>query len=283
MTVFKKALRRFLKPEPGLTRPPTPSPLHPYSHLNIEELRELFQKDPFAVLRKKWGEVPGAADRHSTALLFGLSDQELVQHWIQIKMDAVSGKNFPVRGWYHALYTDILRGKRVMDVGSGLGIDGITFAEAGAEMTFVDIVESNLKVLKRLCQLRGIRNATFCYLQNLSSLGELPTDYDVIWCQGSMINAPFSVMKDECAALLTHLPVGGRWIELAYPKIRWEREGSLPFNVWGEYTDGQGTPWMEWYDLQRIQARLAPAAFETILYVNFHNNDFNWFDLIRRT
>ena len=99
-------------------------------------------------------------------------------------------------------------------------------------------------------------------------------------CQGSLINAPFEVIRQECQELLRHLPVGGRWIELAYPKARWVREGSLPFEQWGDKTDG-GAPWMEWYDQAKLQAALAPARFETVLYLDFHNNDFNWFDLLR--
>ena len=78
------------------------------------------------------------------------------------------------------------------------------------------------------------------------------------------------------------MPVDGRWIELAYPKSRWEREGQLPFNEWGNRTDGLGTPWVEWYDLAKVQALWEPARFEVVLYLEFHNGDFNWFDLIRR-
>lgn len=82
--------------------------------------------------------------------------------------------------------------------------------------------------------------------------------------------------------MLRHLPVGGRWIELAYPRERWEREGRMPFSEWGKITDGEGTPWMEWYDLDRLRARLRPAEFDVVLHFNFHHDDFNWFDLIRR-
>jgi len=67
---------------------------------------------------------------------------------------------------------------------------------------------------------------------------------------------------------------------LAYPKIRWDREGMLPFETWGDKTDG-GAPWMEWYDLEKILKRLDPAKFEVVLNFNFHNEDFNWFDLVR--
>jgi len=260
-----------------------PSPVHPYAHLSENELRALFLQDPFSVLRKKWSEVPGASDRYSTQSLLAMSDDDLLRNWESNRHAAVTGANFSVRGWYHLLYRDVLKGKRVMDVGSGLGMDGITFAENGAQITFVDIVDSNLEVLRRLCRIKGLSNVGYYLLTDYSSIDSLPSDFDVIWCQGSMINAPFEAMRVEAAALLKHLPVGGRWIELAYPKVRWEREGRLPFSVWGEHTDGPGTPWMEWYDTEKLLARLQPATFEQVLAIDFHSHDFNWFDLIRRS
>jgi SAM-dependent methyltransferase len=235
---------------------------------------------PFDLLRKKWHEVPAGDYRITTSELLPLSDKELLEKWSQIRISASTGSSFNARGWYHLLYCDVFRGKKIMDVGSGLGIDGITFAEHGADVTFVDIVQSNLAVLKRLCHLLDIKNVDFCYLDSIDSLKDLPTNYDVIWCQGSLINAPFKIIQEEARELLTHLPIGGRWIELAYPKIRWEREGMLAFENWGKKTDG-GAPWMEWYDLEKIMKRLTPAKFEVVLHFNFHNEDFNWFDLVR--
>jgi hypothetical protein len=69
-------------------------------------------------------------------------------------------------------------------------------------------------------------------------------------------------------------------MELCYPRARWEREGHLPFETWGEKTDG-GAPWMEWYDLPKLLHRLAPARFDVVLAFDYHNSDFNWFDLER--
>lgn len=232
---------------------------------------------------RKWGEVPaGLLRRRNTSELHEISDGDLQLLWNRIHDEATTGIGFSVRGWYHTLYAEALRGKRVLDVGSGLGIDGLTFARQGARMTFVDIVQSNLQVLERLCRIYSIPDASFYCLEDLGSLAALPTDFDVIWCQGSMINAPFAFAQRQAKALLEHLPVGGRWIELAYPRERWERDGRPAFDHWGSVTDGPGTPWMEWYDLDRLQARLRPAEFDVVLHFNFHGNDFNWFDLIRR-
>jgi hypothetical protein len=117
-------------------------------------------------------------------------------------------------------------------------------------------------------------------MQDLKSLSALPDGYDVIWCGGSMHHAPFAVVREEAQALLAHLRADGRWIELSYPKARWERDGKMAFDKWGEKTDG-GAPWAEWYDLEKLQSRLAPARFNVVLHMPFHNNDFVWFDLLR--
>ncbi len=234
-------------------------------------------------LRTKWQTVPAAAaGRVSTADLASMTDAQLIRYWQQQVLVSTTGDNYSVRGWYHDLYKDVLRGKRVLDVGAGMGIDGLTFAQHGAKMTLLDIVPSNVANTARLARLLGLSNVQPFLMEDLDSLDALPDDFDVIWCQGSLINAPFEFIRAEVQALLKHLPIGGRWIELAYPRQRWEREGRLPFEQWGAKTDGEGTPWVEWYDLDKLRAALAPAQFDAVLAFDFHNDDFNWFDLVRR-
>lgn len=253
-----------------------------YRQLGTQKARAEWDQ-PFVMLRRKWHEVPAGNDRVLTRQLMEMEDAELLHLWSRLRLEATTGDAFDVRGWYHLLYRDLLRDNKVMDVGSGLGIDGITFAQHGAQMTFVDIVDSNLQLLQRLCSLLGLSNVEFCYMEDITSLSPLPVDYDVIWCQGSLIHAPFDTIRAETQELLNHLRTGGRWIELAYPKTRWIREGRIPFDRWGERTDGVGTPWAEWYDLEKLKAILSPAKFEVVLQLEFHNSDFIWFDLIRET
>jgi SAM-dependent methyltransferase len=251
----------------------------------IEEPEQFYSDDKeiFDYLRRRWSIVPAGLDaRRSASDLKQLPVDELRELWQASHKAATTGSSgFPGRGWYQALYRDVLHGKKVLEFGSGMGLDGIEFARHGAQMTFVDIVEDNLAVMERLCGIFGITDARFVYLEQLSSLDVLDHDYDVVWCQGSQINNPFGFARRECGLILRHLKSGGRWIELAYPKERWIREGSPPFRIWGTMTDGEGTPWVEWYDLDKLLRRLAPARFDPILSLNFHNDDFNWFDLVR--
>jgi len=240
-------------------------------------------KKSFDVLRTKWGEVPdGWMDRVRTTDLLKLSDAKILESWTNAYTKSSVGSAFSVRGWYQQIYKDVFRDKLILDVGCGMGPDTVFYAEHGASVWFSDIIPENVEYVRRVCALKGLTRVNFLYVEDLHSLDALPGNLDAIYCCGSMINAPFDVTRMEVQAYLRHLPVGGRWVELGYPEIRWEREGRLPFPEWGSQTDG-GAPWVEWKDLVKLQKMLEPAVFETILYLDFHNSDFNWFDLIRRS
>src|SRR5262245_50871345 len=194
---------------------------------------------PFDTLRAKWHEILLAAVRRSTFDLLAMAEHDLWLLW-QEQMKIVA-EDFTRRVWRHTLYRDAFRGKRILDVGSGFGFDAITFARAGAKVTCLDIHEVNLELVRRLAREAGVSLET-AYLKELASIDALG-DYDVIWCSGSLINLPSELAANESAKLLEHLKPGGRWMELCYPRARWERDGGLPFEAWGEKTDG-GAPWM---------------------------------------
>ena len=234
-----------------------------------------------ARLRPKWSTVPAAGPgRVDTRDLLAMSDHDLVAYWHKERQAATTGPAYSGRGWYHELYKDALRGKKVLDVGAGLGFDAFTFAQAGAELTLLDIVPTNVDLHRRLAQALGIRVEHF-WLNELADLDQLSEEFDVIWAQGSMHHSPYELIRRQARSLLEHLRIGGRWIELAYPKERWERDGRPAFEKWGQKTDGPGTPWAEWYDLEKLLGRLAPARFDTVLAFNFRDNEFSWYDLVR--
>lgn len=246
-------------------------------------IKDVSWENPYETLRKKWVEVPVTQfGQMKTTDLLNLSDELLLDQWQKAREEITTGLQFSHRGWYHTLYADGMRGKKVMDVGSGFGVDSITFARNGARLTFVDLVETNLEVLKRLCKIMGLKDARFHVLQDLDSLRPLDTDYDVIMAFGSMHNAPVDVMKPEYQELIRHLKVGGRWLQLAYPKIRWIRAGCPSFEAWGPMCDGPGTPWEEWYDVPKLISMFEPAKFDLVLYQEFRDGEFNWFDLLYR-
>ncbi len=233
---------------------------------------------PFERLRRKWSEVPAGNDERITnERLLALSDSELKESWVRANAHDVNGEGFGIRGWFHRIYRPILNGKKVLDIGSGFAVSTMDFALQGARLTFSDISLGNLKVLERLSAVLGVR-ADFHYIENIASFASLPCDYDFVTAIGSLINAPAPVIRDEVQAILPHLRVGGRWLHFAYPKSRWQREGSLPFSQWGEKTDGPGTPWMEFHERETMDYFFAPARMRLLFECAWHDGDFNWFD-----
>lgn len=273
--------RRLLRWGGDQSMPPAPMASLPPNELELAARRYDDGRALFDLLRRKWNEVPGGLmDRVETDALLGLSARELRDYWTGVWSEASLGPAHAVRGWYHGLYADIFRGKRVLEIGSGMGIDGLHFIKAGARWHFADIVQSNLDLIARELDAFGLTCDGFTWLRDLASIDALPDGFDFIYAQGSLINLPFALAREETLRLVRHLRPGGRWIELCYPKERWEREGALPFAAWGAKTDGERTPWMEWYDLARLRQRFDPVGVRDLLAFNFHHDDFNWFDLV---
>jgi hypothetical protein len=183
-------------------------------------------------------------------------------------------------GWLAPLYADSFRSRQVLELGSGLGFDGLRFVKAGAAWTFADIVPDNLAVIRRVAGLKGLEGRVRFHLigEDLSFAG-LPDDYDAIWVFGSIHHVPFEIARREALAALGHLKPGGRWMELVYPRERWLREGAPPFEQWGKLTDGERTPWAEWHDIEKVRRRLFPAPLRTVLDFEFCAQNYRWFDL----
>ena len=250
--------------------------------MNNDDIRRT--DEYFAVLRRKWTTVPFTQiDRISTCELSALSDPQLLSHWERARQTTVDGRDLSNRrGWYQLLYRDWCRDRKIIDMGCGLGIDGIHFAEHGAKVTFVDLVPSNIEVVQRICRIKGIHgNCTFLVMERLQDLASLAADYDAVFGFGSLMNAPLEIMKPEFAVLADRVKPGGRFIMQAYPKSRWEREGRMPFEQWGEKTDGEGTPWAEWYDAEKLIEALKPERFHLVYYCDWYRGDMNCIDLVK--
>jgi SAM-dependent methyltransferase len=235
-------------------------------------------EQPFETLRRKWGTIPLADRRERSADLLELGDEELLALW---RANRDGEERFDSRGWFRTLYADTIPGRRILDVGCGFASDSLTFAERGATVTLVDIVPENAELVARIARLLGVDVQTH-YMDSIESLAGLPDDFDILMALGSLHNAPANVMRPEYQELARRLRVGGRWWQLAYPRGRWEREGSLPFDEWAPRTDGAGTPWEEWLELPELLDLLAPARFELVFTTELNGGDFNWFDLILR-
>jgi SAM-dependent methyltransferase len=227
--------------------------------------------------REKWREVPGgddAAPRRFTTDLVNLRDPELLAFWD----DMAARRDASALAFLQPLYRDFFRDRHIVDVGSGLGLDGMRFAVAGARWTFADIAPSNLALLERVAKLKGLGDRVSFHLIKDDLSFDAVQPADAVIAIGSLHHVPFDVARRECAAILGRLKRPARWLELVYPRTRWEKEGRPAFERWGAMTDGERTPWSEWYDADKLRQRLAPQSLRTVLDFDFQGTDFHWFD-----
>src|SRR4051812_5789829 len=88
------------------------------------------QTDWIKELTAKWHEIPTSAlGRGSSREAARLSDSELLAWWNKLQAEMLGSLAYR---WVVEVYRDFVRGKKILEVGPGSGIIGITFAEAGA-------------------------------------------------------------------------------------------------------------------------------------------------------
>ncbi len=229
-------------------------------------------------LRKKWREIPATrqARQFSTDLL-DWTDEQLLAYWEKCRQETCIPE---IRGWYQQMYKDQLNGADIVEVGPGVGLDGIFFAQHGARVTFADIVEDNLKLLERICRLKNIQ-AEYYFIEDFFNY-QFKRQYDAFLCIGSLINAPFDFARRQVEEMMRYLKVQGKVLFLGYPKERFIKLGAKNGAQFGKMTDGDRTPWCEWYDDGKIK-----NLFGDHFRLNWSRNfglkpeDFNWFELTK--
>lgn len=93
------------------------------------------------------------------------------------------------------------RGKKVLEVGCGIGTDTINFARAGAEVTAVDLSSESLALAKKRAKVLGLSDKIKFYEANAEHLSDfIPAEkYDLIYSFGVIHHSPHP------EAILDHL------------------------------------------------------------------------------
>jgi SAM-dependent methyltransferase len=231
----------------------------------------------------KWETVPSSRlGRSPSSELLALSDKDLLEAWREHDQETSS---FSVRGWYRERYREQVKGKEIVDLGCGFSVDGIYFLEAGASVTFADIVPTNLRLVERVAAIRGVRsNCRFVHLENpLAPI--LPGPVDMIFAIGSLHHIPFAWARREISALARFFRPGGKFCLFTYPWERFFESSALDFSEFGKKTDGAETPWAEWYDNLKILHLFDGLDFSLTYEKNFGKDEkeFIWHELTQRT
>ena len=84
------------------------------------------------------------------------------------------------------------RGKKVLEIGCGIGTDTISFARAGARVTAVDLTEKSLEVARQRARVFGLDNRITFLEANAEKLSDyVPVEaYDLVYSFGVIHHTP---------------------------------------------------------------------------------------------
>ncbi len=132
-------------------------------------------------VKKYWNDRPCNL-RHSSKPVGTLEYFDEVQqkkHFVEPHIKAFA--DFP---WW--------KGKKVLEIGCGLGTETINFARAGAEVTVVELSEGSLKLAKDRAKVFGLEKKIKFHQGNAEELDKIlgPQIFDLIWSFGVIHHSP---------------------------------------------------------------------------------------------
>jgi 2-polyprenyl-3-methyl-5-hydroxy-6-metoxy-1,4-benzoquinol methylase len=83
-------------------------------------------------------------------------------------------------------------GKRVLEIGCGIGTDTVSFARAGADVTAVDLSEESLELARRRAEVYGLEDKISFHCADAENLVAAvpPEPYDLVYSFGVMHHTP---------------------------------------------------------------------------------------------
>ncbi len=123
------------------------------------------------------------------------------------------------------------KGKKVLEIGCGIGTDTMNFARAGAQVTAVDLSTESLELAKKRAEVFGFDNITF-YQANAENLSDyVPVErYDLVYSFGVIHHTPHPervieqihkyMDKDSVFKIMVYYRASWKvfWMQLKYGK-----------------------------------------------------------------
>jgi len=114
-------------------------------------------------------------------------------------------------------------GKKVLEVGCGIGTDTINFARAGAKVTAVDLSEKSLDVARQRAKVFGLEDRIRFFQANAEQLDEVvsPQTFDLVYSFGVIHHTPFPPKVVE--QIRRYLGPESEFRMMVYAKNSWKR------------------------------------------------------------
>lgn len=145
---------------------------------------------------------------------------------------------------------DGYRGKKLLEVGCGIGIDLVRFARGGAVVTGVDLAETAIDLAKKNFELNGLSGDL--RVGNGEALEFEDNTFDVVYAHGVLqYTADAQKMVDELRRVVKP---GGEVITMVYNRNSWLNLLSVTLGVALEHEDA---PVLKKYSLAEYRALLS--------------------------
>jgi SAM-dependent methyltransferase len=125
-------------------------------------------------------------------------------------------------------------GKRVLEVGIGLGTDFVRFARAGADLTGIDLTDAAVALVRRRLEQEGLEARVL--VADAERLPFADETFDLVYSWGVLHHTPETrQVADEVRRVLRP---GGEARIMLYSRRSW-----VAFGAWARYALARGRPW----------------------------------------
>jgi ubiquinone/menaquinone biosynthesis C-methylase UbiE len=154
------------------------------------------------------------------------------------------------------------RGKKILEIGCGVGIDLIRFAIGGAQVTGVDLAQQSISLAKKNFEHNGLK--ADLRVMNGEALEFAENSFDVVYAHGVLqYTADANKMAREMHRVLKS---GGEAIAMVYNRISWLNAMSLVMKVELEHEDA---PVLKKYSIGEFKKMLSPFSQTRIVPERF--------------